>query len=212
MKKKSIALKGLALLLALSLMPVLPMSFSASDSKFENLPFESTESTTNAHFDDGLPAKDELEDAPYADTDVVRASIVLDGKSTLDAGFDAKTVATDSEAIAYRKSLRAEQNKMTDKISAEVLGGEELDVVWNLTLAANIISANVEFGKLLTIKDMPGVKDVIIETRYMPAVVERDEAADPNMVERRLHRCRPQNSDHRHRRRSQPHFLQFRGV
>lgn len=30
--------------------------------------------------------------------------------------------------------------------------GTELDVVWNLTLAANIISANVQYGQIEDIK------------------------------------------------------------
>ena len=66
-------------------------------------------------------------------------------------------------------------------ISTEALDGEPLDVVWNLTLAANLISANVPYGKMEAIRELSGVQDVILETRYAPCVVDREEAADPNM-------------------------------
>ncbi|MBR6426110.1 MAG: S8 family serine peptidase, partial [Oscillospiraceae bacterium] len=44
----------------------------------------------------------------------------------------------------------------------------------------NAISANVPFGKIEAIKQVPGVKDVILETRYEPAVASK-EADNPNM-------------------------------
>lgn len=52
--------------------------------------------------------------------------------------------------------------------------------MWNLTLAANIISANVEYGKLEEIKALEGVKDVFVETQYEPMVASVG-GDDPNM-------------------------------
>ena len=57
---------------------------------------------------------------------------------------------------------------MTKTISKKALDGQTLDVVWNLTLATNIISANVQ--------------QVLIETRYEPCVVKESETTDPNMA------------------------------
>lgn len=41
-------------------------------------------------------------------------------------------------------------------------------MVWNLTLAANIISANVEYGDISAIEAVPGVEEVLVERRYEP--------------------------------------------
>lgn len=116
----------------------------------------------------------------YADWENVRVSIVLEDKSTVEAGYDIDTIAVDPIAIAYRDSLEQEQKDVQAAIEDEVLEGEELDVAWNLTLAANIISANVEYGQIDAIKDIDGVKDVVIETQYLPADVGVNET-DPNM-------------------------------
>ena len=60
--------------------------------------------------------------------------------------------------------------------------GSRLDVQWNLTLAANLISANVAYGDIETIQSVSGVKDVFLETRYEPCVVDEVGTADPNMA------------------------------
>ncbi|MBQ7719951.1 MAG: S8 family serine peptidase, partial [Clostridia bacterium] len=115
----------------------------------------------------------------YSANDVVRVSIVLKGKSTLEKGFSTEGIAQNKAARNYRAGVKAQQDKLANNISRLALGGEKLDVVWNLTLAANVISANVKYGQIKNIKSVPGVKDVVIETRYLPAEVE--EAADPQM-------------------------------
>ncbi|MGM9639994.1 MAG: S8 family serine peptidase [Faecousia sp.] len=117
----------------------------------------------------------------YADTDSVRVSIFLADAPTL-AKFDAGTVSENQAALAYRANLETRQETVTQAISTQALGGKRLDVVWNLTLAANIISANVEYGQIEAIERVPGVEKVLIETRYDPAVVDTDLPADPNMA------------------------------
>ena len=117
----------------------------------------------------------------YQDTDMVRVSIVLKGKSTLEKGFSTQHIAANSQAMAYRSGLQAQQETLTKKISKDALGGKTLDVVWNLTLAANIISANVAYGDIDAIKAVSGVEDVVLETRYEPQVASVD-ALDPNMA------------------------------
>ena len=125
-----------------------------------------------------LPA----EEAKHSDSDIVRVSIVLPGKSLLDAGYSVKGMASDTSAISYRNSLKQLQDKLADKISKTVLGGEELDVQWNITLAANIISANVPYGKIEAIKNILGVADVVLETEYQPEETEESEADHPDMA------------------------------
>lgn len=109
----------------------------------------------------------------YADTDVVRVSIVLSDPSTLDKGFSASDIASGSKkAMKYRDKLESKQDKMAKTISKKALDGQSLDVVWNLTLATNIISANVQYGQIEKIEKIKGVDSVLIETQYEPCVVK----------------------------------------
>ena len=128
------------------------------------------------------PSRDKLveEDLGYADEDEVRVSIVLEDASTISAGFDIETIATDSKAVAYRDSLKVNQQTMTEKI--EKATKEDLDVVHNLTLAANIISANVKFGQIKAIEKVSGVKTVVVETKYDPAKTVETDTDKPNMA------------------------------
>ena len=99
-------------------------------------------------------------------TDLVRVSIVLEDAPTLKMGYSTQGIGSNAEAKAYDRDLKKAQDTVADAISAQALGGKELDVVWNLTLAANIISANVPYGKLEAVKAVEGVKDVVLENRY----------------------------------------------
>lgn len=121
------------------------------------------------------------EEKTYEPDDVVRVSIVLDRKSTIEAGFSTENIAQNRFAMAYRSILKNGQKDLTDTIEAEVLDGQNLDVVWNLTLVANIISANVKYSQISQIAALDGVKEVVIETQYEPAAVRKDTEAGPNM-------------------------------
>ncbi len=114
----------------------------------------------------------------HALTDIVRVSIVLEDKSTVQAGYATRNIGQNDRAM----QLRAKQETMAQTISAQALGGKALDVVWNLTLVGNIISANVPYGKIPAIAKIDGVKDVFVENIYYPCVVEREEnIANPQM-------------------------------
>ena len=116
----------------------------------------------------------------YSDTDVVRVSIVLEEQSTIEAGFSTTEIVRNTEAMAYRAGLQDEQLSVTASIEREM--GGKLDVVWNLTLAANIISANVEYGQIEAIEAVAGVREVLIETLYRPDVVSKEETVSPEMA------------------------------
>lgn len=117
--------------------------------------------------------------AEYGDTEPVRVSIVLEEDSTIAAGYSTVDIAENEEAMAYRSELEDAQQAVTSDI--ETVTGEDLDVVWNLTLAANVISANVEYGQIEDILGVDGVADVVIETIYEPAVADTNLPNDPNM-------------------------------
>mgnify|MGYP001702765365 FL=1 len=83
---------------------------------------------------------------------------------------------------SYRSQLEQRQDQVAAAISRQALNGSRLDVVWNLTLAANLISANVKYGQIQDILSVDGVADVVVEQRYEPMVLSRSEAADPAMA------------------------------
>ncbi|MBE6944701.1 MAG: hypothetical protein E7459_01260, partial [Ruminococcaceae bacterium] len=115
----------------------------------------------------------------YADTDIVRVSIVLDKDSTLQAGFSTMDIAGNAQAMSYREELKAEQTAVTARIEKAL--GAELEVQWNLTLAANLISAYVAYGDIAAVEAVEGVAQVIVENRYETCVVDRETEYNPNM-------------------------------
>ena len=116
----------------------------------------------------------------YEDEDMVRVSIVLTGDSAVEAGFSTKNFGQNAAAAAYRSDLAKTQQKVTAKIESAIQGS--LDVVWNLTLAANLISANVAYGDIKAIEQVPGVEKVVLETRYEPQEATTDATTHPNMA------------------------------
>ena len=118
----------------------------------------------------------------YQDTDVVRVAIVLEERSAVEAGYSTMDIASNAAATAYRTGLERKQEALAHTISTQALGGKELDVVWNLTLAANLISANVEYGQIDAIRQVTGVKGVYVETVYTPDTVSDGGEADVHML------------------------------
>ena len=105
----------------------------------------------------------ESDNVEYADTDIVRVSIVLKNPSTLEK-YSTEDIASNKKAMSYRASLEKKQEKVVSKIEKTL--GETLDVKWNLTLAANIISADVAYGDIKSIENLSDVKEVFIEQQY----------------------------------------------
>ncbi len=174
----------LALVLSLSLVtPTWAAAKTPSSGTGNGLTWEKIDNrSTDLRLDKNNAEKVAQDTPEYADTDVVRVSIVLKDASTLAKGYSSEDIAANSAAMKYRQKLETKQEKMAKTISKKALGGEALDVVWNLTLAANIISANVEYGQIEKIEKISGVEAVLIETRYEPCVVKDNETTDPNMA------------------------------
>lgn len=78
------------------------------------------------------------EQPSYQPTDIVRVSIVLEQRPTIQASFSASRLAKNEEAMAYSRKLLAAQEELAQTISRTVLGGEKLDVIWNLTLTGTV--------------------------------------------------------------------------
>ena len=176
MKKASVFNKVLSVVLAVCLIMSLAVPGLAAQS---GVSFKKVSNSSVSAKLPGNVAEVTDKEPAYADTDILRVSIVLDKAGTLEAGFKAETAGTNFFAKLYRNNLRKEQDKITAKIENAI--DADLDVVWNLTLAANIISANVAYGQIDEIESVKGVEKVLIETIYETDVVSTD-VADPNMA------------------------------
>ncbi len=183
MKKRNPMIRVLSVVLVLCM--VLSMSPAAYAWSFADL-FRSDSPSNKLSIEqiDGVDANVKLDLEPvehpyqeeqYTETDSVRVSIVLDDKPALEK-FSTKGISANATAVSYRQSLRDKQAQVTAVIEQRALAGQKLDVVWNLTLAANIISANVPYGSIDEIAAVVGVKDVVLEQQYAPLT---GEAAGP---------------------------------
>ena len=172
--------KALALLMVVAMvLSLVPAVYAAPEDGILQVPFTKVEDTQGQELRE--PMEMTTLEAPYDANETVRVSIVLEEPSTLERGYATAGIASNGSATAYRSGLQQGQETMAQTISRQALSGEKLDVVWNLTLAANLISANVAYGNIEAIQAVPGVKEVILETRYEPAVYATGEA-DPNMA------------------------------
>ena len=112
--------------------------------------------------------------------ELVRVSIVLDKPSAVEAGYSTMGIGSNAEAADYQARLLTTQKRMEKTISNRVLKGKPLDVVWNMTLVGNIISAWVPYGALEQIESISGVKAVAMEAQYEPMVAQRHEGVVPD--------------------------------
>ena len=118
----------------------------------------------------------------YADTDMVRVMIVLEDAPAMKEIKGGENFINNIEAVQYRAELQARQEKVTAEISAKALKGQKLDVVWNLTLMANAISANVAYGDIEKIEKVAGVERVYLETVYYPQTAEKNNIVAQEMT------------------------------
>ena len=96
----------------------------------------------------------------------LRAIIELEKPSLLEMGYDAADAAGDGEAAAYNKELEQYQ---TDVITAiEAATGEPLEVVWRLTIVADLLSAWIQPAQTEIIAAVPGVRSVQAEAVFLP--------------------------------------------
>ena len=115
----------------------------------------------------------------FSPDEIVRVSIILSKPATLDRGYAAKNVVDNRSAMSYRDSLKRDQAELTTRIEKAI--GRRLEVKWNLTLAMNLISAEVRYADIETIKALDGVIDVEIENCFEPVSAKEatEEPAQP---------------------------------
>ena len=184
MKKSELFRKVLSLLLAVVMLAgiALPAGAVSADSE---LHFDLVQIDNSAVTAQPLNQMGNLNDHSGSAKDpneVVRATIHLEKASTISAGFELKGIGTNVSAMSYRRNLESEQAQLQSAIERQVLQGKKLDVVWNLTLAANLISVNVPRWAMAEISGLKGVKSVVEETRYTPDVVSMGGDYAPDMA------------------------------
>ena len=180
MNKKG-AKRLLAVLLCLVMLMGTVPAASAAETKSGGVTWEQVDgSAAPGRFQQ--EAVTDPEEAPlYADDEIVRVSIVLEAVPTVAVYSAENDISENRAAMNYRRQLLNTQKSMADTIAKKALGrGETLDVVYNLTLVANVISANVPYGEIDKIKAVDGVEDVVVATRFTPDVVSIGDV-DPQM-------------------------------
>ena len=177
MKKESVFRRLLAFAVVVAMLVAMTLPALAAPN---NVTFNKVDNSSVSAKLPGREAANVAEDKnAYAADEVVRVSIFLEKDSVLEAGYNVKAAGTNFLIKAYRNSLERLQENTIAKI--EKTTGQDLDVVWNLTLIANVISANVAYGQIEEIESVKGVEKVLIETIYETDVVSIG-VADPNMA------------------------------
>ncbi len=172
--KKQFVTQFLSLMLVLAMVAGFAVPVNASD-----ISWKETDVQVSLDLSDREVQQIEKEPIHNAN-DMVRVSIVMEDKPTVQMGYPVVGIAQNAAAVRYSDSLLRNQETMAQKISTQVLDGKELDVVWNMTLVGNMISANVPYGKLDELKAMDGVKSVVLEQVYEPQKAV-EAPAQPNM-------------------------------
>ena len=183
--KKRLSSRLLSLLLVVAIFAGFALPATAAESsQTQKLRFEAGESETaptklsQALLDSQPETFSERDEADYAPDDTVRVSIVLKDEPAV-AMYSLDGIGENNSAVTYRQTLKNRQNSLTQRINRTL--DAPIDVVWNLTLAANLISANVRYDQIDEIKAVSGVADVYVENRY-ETMVKQEERYDPNMA------------------------------
>ena len=169
------------LALALAMVMVLGLGVSGVQAAPGGITVEKLDNVSTDLFGNGAVIENKNE-KHHADTDMVRVLIVLEGEPAVGKLKGGENFTTNIDAVNYRAELQAKQEKVADAISRQALKGQKLDVIWNLTLMANAISANVRYGDIEAISKVSGVERVCLETVYYPQTAETNNIVAQEMT------------------------------
>ena len=126
--------------------------------------------------------QDAEQDVPAADEEV-HVIILFEQKSLAKKGFSTKDLLENEKAANYSSSLKKQQLSLVDRIEREALGGEELEIRYQFTVAVNGVATVVPYGRIEQILAVDGVADVYLEERYeLDETVQPDTATAGEMV------------------------------
>ena len=166
MKKMHLSSRLLSLLLVIAMLFSFAIPVDAANSDTTVSFRQVDNSAVSGSLLEGLP-EEEPDGPEYADTDVVRVSILLEKASTIDAGFSTMNIADNQAAMTYRAGLQREQANMTASIEKAL--GEKLDV--------DLVKAN-HHGK-----DTSNSKKWIEATSPQAVVAMNDKSPNMTVVE-----------------------------
>lgn len=170
MQNARIIRKLLSLMLVLTILGSMLVPASYAETGRAHGSSEVSQDAPVATSEIGNPAPAEA--APYAADDVVRVTIQLEDPAPVDAGYSMNQPAKNASLVSYRNQLKSKQAAVQKSIEAAT--GKKLDVRRNLTLLMNVISADVRYGDIDTIKQLPGVSNVFLERKFeAPEPVEK---------------------------------------
>ena len=113
---------------------------------------------------------EELKIEKIDDDQEVRIFIVMDSPSVVEA--DNKAVYNE-KTQAVMDALATEQAKVLAAIEQEVLGGEKLQVRYDYQWLLNGVAVQVPYGMIEQIRQVAGVKQVLLQPQYEPCKAER---------------------------------------
>lgn len=126
--------------------------------------------------------QDAEQDVPAADEEV-HVIILFEQKSLAKKGFSTKDLLENEKAASHSSSLKKQQLSLVDRIEREALGGEELEIRYQFTVAVNGVATVVPYGRIEQILAVDGVADVYLEERYeLDETVQPDTATAGEMV------------------------------
>ena len=91
--------------------------------------------------------QDAEQDVPAADEEV-HVIILFEQKSLAKKGFSTKDLLENEKAASYSSSLKKQQLSLVDRIEREALGGEELEIRYQFTVAVNGVATVVPYGRI----------------------------------------------------------------
>lgn len=141
--------------------------FAMDNATGESLKFEQVDNSliqSSILLDNAVVKDNSVSD--YNDNDVVRVSVVLKEDSVIDAGYDTEDILENSAALAHLSKVKNNQKKVEKKLAKAAKKG--MTVKQNLAITSNIISADVKYGDIKNLENVSEVKEVIIETQYLP--------------------------------------------
>ena len=118
--------------------------------------------------------------SPYADTEIVRIIVELEGESLLEQGYTQNQIATYGLRVASAAdSMEKRQEEVAAQI-AEIVTNSGLvptprstEVKYHYTVALNGMAMSVPYGTLPAIRQIEGVKGAYVVSRYeVPDTVE----------------------------------------
>ena len=124
-----------------------------------------------------------LEQATYANSDLVRVIVILEEQGLLERGFTTAQIASGTADVAAHAETLARRQE-TVMASIRAIAGEDITAKYNYTIALNGMAVEIPYGQLSRIRAIRGVKDAFVAPSYdLPQdMTDRtDPVAQPNM-------------------------------